>query len=409
MVPPPVLPPPKNGYADAFWCTYLVSVAAASVAEVGRTSRASHPAVVFWGNAWGVSSRTDACPARGRRERRPRRPPAVTRACSVTVTYPLDLTKTRLQIQGERAALVAAGPAGEASKGAYRGMLRTAAGIAREEGPLCLWRGVTPAIYRHVVYSGIRIVTYEQLRDGVFKREPGGAFPVKSAISGVTSGALAQFVASPTDLVKVHVQMEGRRRLLGQPPRVRGAWHAFRKIVAEGGVRGLWKGSIPNVQRAALVNLGDLTTYDSAKRFILTHTALPDSHLTHMLSSACAGLVAATMGTPADVVKTRIMNQPTDASGRYPDSKSTKKFGPDHFFEPTEVTPTIALGVTGSWAVQYAATSCATDACASLVNDPCTAVPHKAILEDESVTSVCDPIPEMAPNQVLLTLMQPSS
>ncbi|KAK7870615.1 hypothetical protein R5R35_009114 [Gryllus longicercus] len=267
MVPPPVLPPPKNGYADAFWCTYLVSVAAASVAEV--------------------------------------------------VTYPLDLTKTRLQIQGERAALVAAGPAGEASKGAYRGMLRTAAGIAREEGPLCLWRGVTPAIYRHVVYSGIRIVTYEQLRDGVFKREPGGAFPVwKSAISGVTSGALAQFVASPTDLVKVHVQMEGRRRLLGQPPRVRGAWHAFRKIVAEGGVRGLWKGSIPNVQRAALVNLGDLTTYDSAKRFILTHTALPDSHLTHMLSSACAGLVAATMGTPADVVKTRIMNQPTDASGR---------------------------------------------------------------------------------------------
>lgn len=32
--------------------------------------------------------------------------------------------------------------------------------------------------------------------------------------------------------------------------------HAFRRIVAEGGVRGLWKGWAPNVQRAALVNLG---------------------------------------------------------------------------------------------------------------------------------------------------------
>lgn len=66
--------------------------------------------------------------------------------------------------------------------------------------------------------------------------------------------------------------------------RVHGVTHAFQKILAEGGIRGLWKGSIPNVQRAALVNLGDLTTYDSAKQFIMKHTALPDSHVTHVLA-----------------------------------------------------------------------------------------------------------------------------
>jgi hypothetical protein len=38
-------------------------------------------------------------------------------------------------------------------------------------------------------------------------------------VGGVTSGALAQFFASPTDLVKVQIQMEGKRRLLGKPPR----------------------------------------------------------------------------------------------------------------------------------------------------------------------------------------------
>lgn len=66
--------------------------------------------------------------------------------------------------------------------------------------------------------------------------------------------------------------------------RVHSTWDAFSQILARGGVRGLWKGSIPNVQRAALVNLGDLTTYDTAKRFILMHTSLTDSHVTHILS-----------------------------------------------------------------------------------------------------------------------------
>lgn len=33
-------------------------------------------------------------------------------------------------------------------------------------------------------------------------------------------------------------------------------YDAFYKITAEGGVRGLWKGWIPNVQRAGLVNMG---------------------------------------------------------------------------------------------------------------------------------------------------------
>lgn len=34
----------------------------------------------------------------------------------------------------------------------YRGMMGTASGIVREEGVSKLWRGVTPALYRHVVY-----------------------------------------------------------------------------------------------------------------------------------------------------------------------------------------------------------------------------------------------------------------
>ncbi len=43
-----------------------------------------------------------------------------------------------------------------------------------------------------------------------------------------------------------------------------GLLDALRKIVAEGGVLGLWRGCTPAVQRAALVNLGELSAYDQA-------------------------------------------------------------------------------------------------------------------------------------------------
>lgn len=35
----------------------------------------------------------------------------------------------------------------------------------------------------------------------------------------------------------------------------------------------------------------------------------------HASSSLCAGFVGACMGTPADVIKTRVMNQPLDEEG----------------------------------------------------------------------------------------------
>ncbi|XP_038065028.1 mitochondrial uncoupling protein 4-like [Patiria miniata] len=232
-----------------------------------------------------------------------------------TVTYPLDLTKTRLQLQGEHAAARHYGATAEAVP--YRGMVRTAMGVVQEEGLLKLWQGVTPAIYRHIVYTGCRMGAYEYIRENVLHRNADGNFAVwKAALAGMLAGVIGQFIASPTDLVKVQMQMEGRRVLEGKPPRVKSAFRAFSNILREGGVPGLWKGWAPNVQRAALVNMGDLATYDLSKHFLLRHTKLTDNWLTHSLASCCSGLVAASLSTPADVIKTRVMNQPTDPSGR---------------------------------------------------------------------------------------------
>lgn len=229
-----------------------------------------------------------------------------------TVTFPLDLTKTRLMIQGEKG-----GSEVVQTLTQRRGMVTMAMGIVREEGLLKLWQGLPPAVARHFIYTGVRMGAYEQLREKGFGRNKDGSFPIwKAAAGGLCAGSIGQFAASPMDLVKVQMQMEGKWRLEGKPPRVHGIADALSQTYKKGGIRGLWTGWVPNVQRAALVNMGDLATYDTVKHALLRNTTLQDNWVCHGLSSVASGLVAATLGTPADVVKTRIMNQPRDSNNR---------------------------------------------------------------------------------------------
>ncbi|CAG2064866.1 unnamed protein product, partial [Timema podura] len=92
---------------------------------------------------------------------------------AVAVTYPMDLIKTRLQIQGELAAVQEG-----LSSAPHRGMVQTAAGVIREEGFFKLWHGLTPAIYRNIVYSGTRIVIYQMVREYVLKPDPSGNYSI---------------------------------------------------------------------------------------------------------------------------------------------------------------------------------------------------------------------------------------
>ncbi|KRZ15433.1 Mitochondrial uncoupling protein 4 [Trichinella zimbabwensis] len=228
-----------------------------------------------------------------------------------TVTYPLDLLKTRLQIQGEHGKLNS-----QFMTTPKQGMFTIFSNIVRKEGFFGLWNGITPAVTRHYdvyffsVYTGVRVMFYETFREELFHRNEDGTFDLwKAMCSSMASGAIGQFLASPTDLVKVQMQMEGRRRLDGLPPRVENMFQAFRQTFASGGIPALWKGWLPNCQRAAIVNMADISTYDTVKHLLLKHTQLPDTYVTHGISSAFSGLAAAITSTPVDVVKTRMMNQ----------------------------------------------------------------------------------------------------
>lgn len=122
-------------------------------------------------------------------------------------------------------------------------------------------------------------------------------------------------MASPADLVKVRMQADGRLINKGLQPRYKGPFDAFNKIVAMEGLGGLWKGVLPNVERAFLVNMGELACYDHAKRFVTNNQISDDNIYAHTLASIMSGLSATMLSCPADVVKTRMMNQAARKEG----------------------------------------------------------------------------------------------
>ena len=207
---------------------------------------------------------------------------------------------------------------------ARRGAFATFAALVRAEGVAGVYAGVAPALLRHVPYSGTRIVAYEALRSHVAdgEHEPGVA--VKMAL-GATAGMLGQTVAVPADVLKVRLQAAGAAA--GGAHRSSGGMAAAAAAIwrAEGAA-GFWRGGLPAVQRAGLVNLGELATYDAAKRWAAAHAPpglatacgcarAADAPPVHVFSALASGFVACAASTPADVVKTRLMAQRRDGAG----------------------------------------------------------------------------------------------
>lgn len=101
-----------------------------------------------------------------------------------TTTFPIDLIKTRLQLHGE-----------SLSSSQPTGALRVAFGIVREQGPLGLYKGLSPAVIRHMFYTPIRIVGYEYLRSMISADDSSLSLPSKAVVGGI-SGIMAQVRAT---------------------------------------------------------------------------------------------------------------------------------------------------------------------------------------------------------------------
>lgn len=123
-------------------------------------------------------------------------PPAIdlvlgaTAGCLACVlTNPLEVVKTRLQLQGELQ------PPGTYPR-PYRGVLRAVGAVCRADGLRGLQKGLAAGLLYQGLMNGVRFYCYSHAEDSGWTGYPGG-----TVAAGAVAGAVGAFVGSPAYLV----------------------------------------------------------------------------------------------------------------------------------------------------------------------------------------------------------------
>ena len=273
-------------------------------------------------------------------------------SCATACTNPLDVLKVRLQVLDPT----------RSGSPPPRGMGDALGRLLRNEGPLSLWKGLTPALARAMCYGGLRLGLYqpilgavESARGGETRRaasspspvgRPGGAWEATArrratnanerdavvdadrrvsdasahrrgasgsssagdvaskVAAGAASGAFAAFLLNPTELIKT--------RFMARGPELRNsAWACAAGIARERGIAGLWRGAGMSTARSAILTASQCAAYDGAKSFVRgarsgSEPAESDDLFTHLCASMLTGLVTTTVTNPVDMIKTQL-------------------------------------------------------------------------------------------------------
>lgn len=94
----------------------------------------------------------------------------------------------------------------------------------------------------------------------------------------------------------------------GQQRNYKHALDGMFRMVREEGLMSWFRGVLPNSLRASAMTASQLASYDTLKSLILAYTPMTDNLVTHFTASFLAGLTAATVTSPIDVIKTKVMS-----------------------------------------------------------------------------------------------------
>jgi len=207
-------------------------------------------------------------------------------------TNPIDVVKTRLQIQGEL---------GRKPAILYDGFLRSFGTIVFNESLCGLYKGLGASLMREGIYSTIRLGGYDVMKQLLGAHDPDNTPFWKKLVSGAVSGILGSAIATPTDLIKVRMQAS-------ETVVYRTCFHGFIEVYQREGFRGLYRGVVPTTQRAGLLTAVQVSTYDHCK-YLLRAINIHNKLLNYFLAAVMSGLMSALVTCPVDLIKTRLMNQ----------------------------------------------------------------------------------------------------
>ncbi|KAJ2720485.1 hypothetical protein GGI07_004568 [Coemansia sp. Benny D115] len=215
------------------------------------------------------------------------------------VTYPTELIKTKLQLQGSEQYIKQAGHQ-------YRGALHCLQHTVGTQGIGGLYRGLLPMLVGNASKAGVRFLTYDSIKAQLKPRDgqPMTAWRLMAAglCAGVVEGAL---VVAPTEALKTRLI----RDHCMPKPRYAGAWQCLGSIGREdpgGLLRGLYRGVGPVMARQGANSCVRFAVYDSMKQWLVGRTEKKIGGMQAFVLGMAAGTVTVYATMPLDVVKTRM-------------------------------------------------------------------------------------------------------
>ncbi|XP_055301852.1 calcium-binding mitochondrial carrier protein Aralar1 isoform X2 [Sitodiplosis mosellana] len=208
-------------------------------------------------------------------------------AVGATAVYPIDLVKTRMQNQRTGSYV------GEV---AYRNSIDCFKKVIRHEGVLGLYRGLVPQLIGVAPEKAIKLTVNDLVRDKLTPQD--GPLPYYAEyIAGACAGASQVVFTNPLEIVKIRLQVAGE---IAGGSKVR-AW----QVVKELGLFGLYKGARACLLRDVPFSAIYFPAYAHTKAAFADEDGY-NHPLTLLAAGAIAGIPAASLVTPADVIKTRL-------------------------------------------------------------------------------------------------------
>uniref|UniRef100_A0A7S3PX08 Mitochondrial carrier protein n=1 Tax=Chaetoceros debilis TaxID=122233 RepID=A0A7S3PX08_9STRA len=205
-------------------------------------------------------------------------------AFAVNFTHPIELVKTRLQVSG-------------GSIGA------TCSEILSKEGVTAFWKGIPFGYGRELSYTSIKLGAYAPVRDAMGANEPNSPFYLKFA-AGALTGGVGSIFGNPFDVMKTLAQTNKGSESLGA---------LVNNLYRDQGAAGFYRGVQVNIMRACVLNATKMGCYDMAKGHVSTATGWDRKDpKTVFASSFIAGFFMTITVAPWDMLRTKLMNQPTD-------------------------------------------------------------------------------------------------
>ncbi|KAK2858237.1 hypothetical protein Q7C36_006156 [Tachysurus vachellii] len=209
-------------------------------------------------------------------------------ATGATAVYPIDLVKTRMQNQRSTGSFV-----GELM---YKNSFDCAKKVLRYEGFFGFYRGLVPQLIGVAPEKAIKLTVNDFVRDKFTEKD--GLIPLPAEIlAGGCAGASQVIFTNPLEIVKIRLQVAGE---ITTGPRV-----SALSVIRDLGFFGLYKGAKACFLRDIPFSAIYFPVYAHTKSMLADEEGRLGP-LQLLTAGAIAGVPAASLVTPADVIKTRL-------------------------------------------------------------------------------------------------------